>query len=94
MNRLCILLPGKGIDVHLVCYHKCGVKAKTEVTDDLILVCLILILLNEIGRTGKCDLIDVFFHFIRGHTNTIIDELQGLPFRIDNDLNLTLVILG
>ena len=63
-------------------------------TDDLILVRLILILLNEIGRTGKCNLIDVFFHFISGHTYTIINKLQGLLFRINNNLNLTLVIFG
>ena len=63
-------------------------------TDDLILVRLILVLLNEIGRTGKCNLIDVFFHLISSHTNTIIDKLQGFLFRIDNNLNLTLVIFG
>ena len=63
-------------------------------TDDLIIVCLVLIFLYEIGGTGKSDLINVFLHLIGCHSQTVIDELKCLVLRIADYLNLWLVILG
>ena len=50
-------LVGEGVDVYLVRYHECGVEAETEVTDDLVVRCLILIFIQEIGCAGECDLV-------------------------------------
>ena len=92
--RLCPFLPGKRINMHFISHHKCRIKSKSEMTNDLVLVRLILILFNKVCGTGKSNLIDIFFYFIRCHTNTVIDKLQRLLFRINQHLNLPLVILG
>ena len=78
---------------HLVRYHECGVEAQAEMTDDLILVGLVLVLLHEIRCAGKCDLVDVLLDLVRRHTKTVIDELQGLLLRVHDDLNLVSYIL-
>ena len=75
VNRSSPLFIGKGIDGYLVRYHKCGVEAQSEVSDDLIVIGLVLVLLNEVRCTGKGDPVDVFLHFIGRHTETVIDEL-------------------
>ena len=60
--------------MNLICYHECGVEAKSEVTDDLIVVCFVFVFFNEICCAGKCDLVDVFLNLVCGHTKTIIDK--------------------
>ena len=75
VNRNRALLIGKGIDVHLVRHHERGIKAQTEMADDLIVVGLVLIFLNEISRAGKGDLVDVFLHLVRRHAESVIDKL-------------------
>ena len=60
---------------------------------NLILIRLILILFNKIRSAGKSDLVNIFFHFFRRHSKTVINKLQCLRFRIDNDLHLCLIIL-
>ena len=74
MYGFCILLIGKGIDGNLVGYHECGIETKSEMTYDLVIVCFILVFFNEIGSAGKCDLVDVLFHFVCGHSETVIGE--------------------
>ena len=37
------LLIGKGINVHFICYHKSRVEAETEMSDDLVFVCFVLV---------------------------------------------------
>ena len=62
-------------------------------TDDLVFICLVLIFCQEILCTGKCDLVDILFHFLGGHTDTIILDGDGLVLGIDGNLNLILRIL-
>ena len=77
--------------MYLVRYHEYGVEAETEVTDDLVVRCFILIFIQEIGCAGECDLCDVLLDLCRRHTKTGIDELQRLLLRVDDDLNLLLI---
>ena len=93
VNRLCSFLIGKSIDVDLVRHHKCRIKTQAEVSDDLILIGLVLILRQEIRSPGKCDLVDVFFHFLRGHAKTVIDEFQSLLIRIYQNLHLRFIFI-
>ena len=60
--------------------------------DDLIVRGLVLVLLDEIGRTGKCDLADVFLDFVCRHTKTVIGKCQGLSLRVYGDADLCLEI--
>ena len=82
---------GKRINLNFVRNHKCRIKAQAKVTDDLIFVCLILILIQEILRTGKCDLVDILVYLFLGHTKSVIDKLHCLLFRVDNYFNLRFV---
>ena len=52
VNRLCAFLIGKGIDRNLVRYHECRIETQTEMTDDLVFVCFVLIFLpgNPVHR--------------------------------------------
>ena len=43
-------------------------------TDDLILICLVLIFLQEIRRTGKCNLIDILLNLSLRHADTGIGK--------------------
>ena len=59
----------------LIRNHECGIKAQAEMTDDLIVIGLVLIFLNEISRAGKGDLVDVLLHLVRRHAESVIDKL-------------------
>ena len=76
--------------MHFIRDHERGIEAKSEMADDLIRVCLALILLQELARSGKCDLRNVFLDFFLGHTDTVVDEFQCLIIRIDDYMNLIL----
>ena len=52
-------------------------------SDDLILVGLILILGNKIRSAGKCDLVDIFLHLVRRHTDTVIGDFDRLFLGMD-----------
>ena len=90
MNRLCVFLIRKSIDRNLVRYHECRIETQTEMTDDLVFVCLVLIFCQEILCTGKCDLVNVLFHFLGSHTDTIILDGDRLVLGINGNLNLIL----
>ena len=59
--------------------------------DDLIFIRLALILLKEFGSSGESDLRDVFHDFIRRHADTVINELQCLFIRVDDNADLIFV---
>ena len=80
--------------MYFVRNHKCGIEAQTEVSDNLVCVALVLIFFNEIRRTGECNLVDVFFHFVGGHAKTVILKGKGLFFRVDNHVNSRFVAFG
>ena len=77
--------------MNFISYHKRRIESQTEMSDDLIFVSLIFIFLQKLCRTGKCDLSNIFFHLISGHTKTGINEFQCLLFRIHDHLDLVLV---
>ena len=82
VNGFRAILIGKGVDVNLVCYHECGVEAQSEMTDDLIVIGLVLVFLQEISRAGKGDLVDVFLDLVCRHAQSGIDEFQCFVLRI------------
>ena len=91
--RLCSLFIGKSINMHLICYHECGIESQSKMTDNLILICLVLILCQEIRCAGKCNLVDILFHFICSHAKSVIDELQSLLIRVHQNLYLRFIFL-
>ena len=82
---------GKRIDLHLIRNHKRRVESKSEVADHIVLRGLVLIFLEKLCCSGKRDLCDVFFHFVRSHSKSVIDELHRLLFRIDNNFYLRFI---
>ena len=48
MNRLRTVLIRQRVDVYLVRHHECRIESQAEMTDNLILVCLVLILLDKV----------------------------------------------
>ncbi len=93
VNRLCALLIGQSIDMNLVRYHEGRVKAQSEMTDDLIVIGLVLVFLQEIRRAGKGDLVDVFLHFVCRHTKSGIDEFQCFLLRVYDHADAVLMSL-
>ena len=93
MHRLCSLFIRKRINVYLVRYHKCGIKAKAEVSDNLVLIRLVLILFKKVRRPGKSDLIDIFLHLVRRHADPVINKFQRLFFRVDHYFYFRLVVI-
>ena len=91
VNRLCVFLIRQCIDRYLIGYHKCGIETKSEVTDDLILICLVLILFYEICRAGKSDLVDVFIYLFLCHTKTVINDLDRFFLWIEYNPDLVLI---
>ena len=92
MDRLCAVHIAQCIDMDLVSYHKCRVEAQTEVTDDLILICLALVLFEEFICTGEGDLRDILFDLVHRHADTGIDELECFLIRVHNDMNFVFVL--
>ena len=93
MDRSCSFFIRERIDLHLIRHHKCGVESEAEVTDHIVLCRLVLIFLEELCRTGKSDLCNVFFHFFRSHSKTVINKLHRLLFRVDDNFDLRLIPL-
>ena len=77
--------------MHLVRYHERGIEAQAEVADDLVIVGLVLILLQESGRAGEGDLVDIFLHLFGGHAKSGVDEFQGFLFRVHDHADAVLV---
>ena len=61
---------------------------------DLIVVCLVLILLKEGGSPRKSDLGNILLNLIGIHSETGINELDGLFLRVYNYSDLILKIIG
>ena len=80
---------GKCINVYLICYHKCRVESKSEMSDHLIICCLIFIFLKKLCSTGKSNLGNIFFYL----TDTIINKFQRLLIRIYNNIDSRLVTI-
>ena len=72
--------------MHLIRNHKCGIETKTEMTDNLVFICFVLVLGKKCFRTGKGNLVNVFIYFVFRHTDTIIDKFNGFVFRADENV--------
>ena len=84
---------GQCINMNILCHHKCRVKSKSKVTDNLIFISLIFIFLKEFCSTGESNLSNILFNFICSHTDTIINKLQSFFLRINDNFNLALEII-
>ena len=78
VNRCRTFFERKCINVYFIGYHESGIETETKMTDHLVICCLIFIFFKELCCSGKCNLCNVFFYLIGSHTNTIINEFQGL----------------
>ena len=56
-------------------------------SDDLIICCLILVFLQKIRGTGKCNLIDILVDLIGSHTDSVINKGKSLVLCAGNDVN-------
>ena len=92
MNRLRIFFIGKGFNFHPIRYHKCGIKSKTEMPNNLIAVSFILVFFNKIRRTGKSNLRNILFYFFLRHTDTVILKANGFCIRIHNNAYSTFIV--
>ena len=72
---------------HTLCHHKCGVETDTELTDDLVVLCQIVFLL-ELERTAVCDRTQMLFHLFLGHADTIIGNGQCACILVHRQRNL------
>ena len=93
VNRLCAVLERKRVNIDLICNHERRVESETKMPDDLILICLILILLQELRCTGKCDVCDVLLYFLSGHAKSVVNKCQRLRLIIHDHVNRRFVII-
>ena len=93
VNRCRSFFIRKRIDVYLIRNHKRGIKSKSEMTDHLIICCLILIFLKKFCCTGKSDLCNIFLYLICSHTDTIINKLQGFLIWIYDNIHCRFIAI-
>ena len=80
-----------GDNGQLIGHHKGGVEAHAELTDDINV--LVLVVLLEIQRTGVCDGAQILLQLFLGHTDAVILHGQDAVFLIagDEDAEIALV---
>ena len=93
VNGLRSLLIGKRIDGDKRRYHERRIEAQSKVTDDLIVVRLILVFIHEGFRTGEGNVVDIFLHLVRCHAKSVIGNLNGLALGIQNHVDSCLPAL-
>ena len=93
MDRLGILLVGQRINGYLVGNHERRVEAQSEMTDNLVLIGLVLVLLHKILYAGECNLVNVLVNLVLGHAKSIVCDLDGLVIWIHGHLDFVLQIL-
>ena len=81
------------IDLNIIRDHEHRIETQAEMSDDIVFICLIFILLKEVGCSGKCDLRDVFLHLIRCHAQTGIAEGDRLCIRIHDNMDRVLMFI-
>ena len=93
MDWFGILLVGQRVNGYLVGNHKRGIEAKSEMTDNLVLIGFVLVLLHEILDAGKCNLVNILVNLVLGHAKSIVCDLYGLVIWIHGHLDFVLQIL-
>ena len=86
LHGLRALLPGKRLDGDLLRDHERAVESEAEMADDA--ADLVLVFLQELARGRERDLVDVLVHFLPGHADAFVDDLQGLLLLIQLDTDL------
>ncbi len=81
-HSLGTLFVGLGEDVNTVGDHERRVEAQAEVADDVGSIGP-LVFGQEVFRTGKGDLVDVFVHLLGCHAYTAVDDTDGLVLLVD-----------
>ena len=61
--------------------------------DHVVLCRLVFVLFQKLSRSGKSDLSNVLLYFFCRHTNSVVNKLQRLFFRVYYYMNLRLVVL-
>ena len=79
--------------MNLVGNHESGIEAQSEMTDNLVFICFVLVFLQEIRCTGEGNLVNIFLYFVGSHTKTVVSKGESFFFRIYHNLDLRLVIL-
>ena len=80
-----------GDNRQLIGHHKGGVEAHAELTDDINV--LVLVVLLEIQRTGVCDSAQILLQLFLGHTNAVILHGQDAVFLIAGDENTEIALV-
>ena len=93
MDWFGILLVGQRVNGYLVGNHKRGIEAKSEMTDNLVLIGFVLVLLHEILDAGECNLVNVLVNLILGHAKSVVCDLDGLVIWVHGHLDFVLQIL-
>ena len=94
-------LPDKGFirterlafDLDVIGDHERGVKAHAELTDDVDILVLILLIGLEVERTGTRDCAEVVLELVLGHTDTVVGDLEDAVLFIDVDADLEIVVI-
>ena len=62
--------------LNLVADHECGIEANAELTDD-VNVLFLLVIIFKIERTALCDSAEVLLELLAVHTDTVIGNREG-----------------
>ena len=93
VHRLRAFLIGQGIDGHKACHHEGTVKSKSEMADDLIVACLVLVLRKEGLRAGEGDVVDILLDLVSRHADTVIGYCDGSVIGVHLNINPGLIII-
>ena len=76
-----IVLVRLGFDFHQRRHHEGRVETQSEVADDVGCVGA-FVFLYKLLSAGESNLVDVFLHFLLGHTDTMVDHAEGFSLFI------------
>lgn len=83
----------QGIDLNIIGNHEGGIETQSEMTDNIILIRLILVFLKECAGARESDLCNVLLYFRFCHAQTRINKLDGLLIRVHDHLDTVLMIV-
>ena len=90
MHRRASLFVRQSVDGYLVRHHKRRIEPQAKMPDNLVFIGLVFVFFQKILGAGKSDLVNILFHFLRSHADSVIGHLNGLVVGIYRNLNLIL----
>ena len=75
------------LDCNTLGNHECGIEADTELPDDLVIFCQIVLFL-ELERAAVGDRAQMLLHFRLGHADTVIGNGQGASILVHSQCDL------